>query len=141
MSGYNKVILIGNVTWNVETRCTQNGLVTLENTLAVNERRKGSDGEWVKDVTFVPFAMYGKLAETAGRYLSKGSSIMIDGKIKVRQWEKDGQKQSKTFVVAETMQFLGDVNRSDESKPNQDVNHDQGVNRTRSEKSVDDIPF
>jgi single-strand DNA-binding protein len=74
--------------------------------LAVNDRVKRGD-QWVDEVTFVDVTLWSRTAEVANEYLSKGSSVLIEGRLKLDRWEKDGQKHSKLRVVGERMQMLG----------------------------------
>src|SRR5436190_153913 len=107
MASFNKVILMGNLTRDVEIRYIPSGMAVAEVGLAVNDRRKGQNGEWVEETTFVDVTLWGRQAEIAGEYLSKGSPVLIEGRLKLDQWEKDGQKRSKLRVVAENMRMLG----------------------------------
>ncbi|MAR12786.1 MAG: single-stranded DNA-binding protein [Blastopirellula sp.] len=107
MASYNRVILVGNLTRDVELKYTQGGTAVTEIGLAVNDRRKSQSGEWVDETTFVDVTIWGRTAEVAGEYLSKGSSVLIEGRLKLDQWETDGQKRSKLRVVCERMQMLG----------------------------------
>jgi single-strand DNA-binding protein len=107
MASFNKVILMGNLTRDVEIRYIPSGTAVAEVGLAVNDRRKNASGEWVDETTFVDVTLWGRQAEVAGEYLSKGSPVLIGGRLKLDQWEKDGQKRSKLRVVAENMRMLG----------------------------------
>jgi single-strand DNA-binding protein len=107
MASFNKVILMGNLTRDVEIRYIPSGTAVAEVGLAVNDRRKSASGEWVDETTFVDVTLWGRQAEVAGEYLSKGSPVLIEGRLKLDQWEKDGQKRSKLRVVAENMRMLG----------------------------------
>jgi len=107
MASFNKVILMGNLTRDVELRYIPSGMAVAEIGLAVNDRRKGQNGEWVEETTFVDVTLWGRQAEVAGEYLTKGAPILIEGRLKLHQWEKDGQKRSKLRVVAENMRMLG----------------------------------
>jgi single-strand DNA-binding protein len=107
MASFNKVILMGNLTRDVEIRYIPSGMAVAEVGLAVNDRRKGQNGEWVEETTFVDVTLWGRQAEIAGEYLTKGSPVLIEGRLKLDQWEKDGQKRSKLRVVAENMRMLG----------------------------------
>ena len=107
MASYNRVILVGNLTRDVELRYTQSGLAVTDIGLAVNDRRKNQAGEWVDETTFVDVTFWGRTAEVAGEYLSKGSPILVEGRLKLDTWETDGQKRSKLHVVCERMQMLG----------------------------------
>jgi len=75
--------------------------------LAVNDRRKTANGEWVEETTFVDVTVWGRQAETVSEYLTKGSPVLFEGRLKLDTWEKDGQKHSKLKVVCERMQLLG----------------------------------
>ncbi|MDG2381072.1 MAG: single-stranded DNA-binding protein [Pirellulaceae bacterium] len=107
MASFNRVILVGNITRDVELRYTQSGLAVTEVGLAVNDRRKNQSGEWIDETTFVDVTLWGRQAEVAGEYLSKGSPVLIEGRLKLDSWEQDGQKRSKLRVVGERMQMLG----------------------------------
>ena len=107
MASYNRVILVGNLTRDVELKYTQGGTAVTEIGLAVNDRRKSQTGEWVDETTFVDITLWGRTAEVASEYLSKGSPVLIEGRLKFDTWETDGQKRSKLRVVGEKMQMLG----------------------------------
>ena len=107
-ASYNKVILVGNLTRDPELRYIPSGAAVCEIGLAVNDRRKGANGEWVEETTFVDVTLWSRTAEIASEYLSKGSNVLIEGRLKLDSWESnDGQKRSKLRVVAERMQMLG----------------------------------
>jgi len=107
MASFNKVILLGNVTRDPELRYISNGTAVTDIGLAVNDRRKNASGEWVEETTFVDVTLWGRTAEIAGEYVTKGSPLMIEGRLKLDTWEKDGKKNSKLRVVGERMQLLG----------------------------------
>jgi single-strand DNA-binding protein len=108
MASFNRVILIGNLTRDPEIRYLQSGSAVADVGLAVNDKRKNANGEWIEEVTFVDVVLWGRTAEVAGEYLSKGSPVFIEGRLKLDRWEgKDGQKQSKMRVVCERMQMIG----------------------------------
>jgi single-strand DNA-binding protein len=107
MASYNRVILIGNLTRDVEIKYLQSGMAVTEIGLAVNDRRKNQQGEWVDETTFVDVTLWGRTAEVAGEYLSKGSPVFIEGRLKLDQWESEGQKRSKLRVVGEKLQLIG----------------------------------
>jgi single-strand DNA-binding protein len=106
MASFNRVILIGNLTRDVRLEKTPQGTPVAEVGLAVNDRVK-KNGEWVDEPTFVDVILWGRTAEIAAEYLSKGSPVMFEGRLKLDMWEKDGQKRSKMRVVAERLQLLG----------------------------------
>ncbi|MEX0678745.1 MAG: single-stranded DNA-binding protein [Pirellulales bacterium] len=107
MASFNRVILVGNLTRDPELRFTPSNTPVTEIGLAVNDRRKNSSGEWVEETTFVDITLWGRTAEVATEYLNKGSSVLIEGRLKLDTWEKDGKKNSKLRVVGERMQMLG----------------------------------
>lgn len=106
MASYNRVILVGNLTRDIELKYTQGGTAVTDIGLAVNDRRKTAAGEWIDETTFVDVTLWGRTAEVASEYLSKGSPILIEGRLKLDTWETDGQKRSKLRVVCDRMQML-----------------------------------
>jgi single-strand DNA-binding protein len=108
MASFNRVILIGNLTRDVELRYIPSGMAVADVGLAVNDRRKGQNGEWIEETTFVDVVVWGRTAEVMSEYLSKGSPVFIEGRLKLDSWEgQDGQKRSKLRVVCEKMQLIG----------------------------------
>jgi single-strand DNA-binding protein len=104
--GFNKVILIGNLTRNPELRYTPSGTPVANFGLAVNRRfRQGDDQK--DEVCYVDIVVFGKQAEHCGQYLSKGDGAIVDGRLQQRRWEtEDGQRRSKHEVVAQSVTFL-----------------------------------
>jgi single-strand DNA-binding protein len=98
--------LIGNVTRDIQLRYTPGGTAVTDIGMAVNEKRKQGD-DWVDEVCFVDVTMFGRTAEVAAEYLSKGSPVFIEGRLKLDTWEKDGQKHSKIKVVCDKLQLIG----------------------------------
>lgn len=109
MNGFNKVILAGNLTRDPELRYTPSGTAIAKFGLAINRKWRDANGETKEDVTFVDVDAFGKQAETIGQYMKKGSAILIEGRLKLDQWEdkQTQQKRSRLGVVAETFIFLG----------------------------------
>ena len=107
MASFNRVILMGNLTRDVEIRYTQGGHAVTDLGLAVNDRVKRGE-EWTEEVTFVDVTLWGRTAEVAGEYLGKGSPVLVEGRLKLDQWEsKEGEKRSKLRVDGSKMQMLG----------------------------------
>ena len=106
MASFNRVVLVGNLTQDVELRYTPAGTAVTDVSLAVNERVKRND-QWTEEANFFDVTLWGRTAEVASEYLSKGSSVLIEGRLKQDRWEQDGQKRSKVKVVGERMQMLG----------------------------------
>ena len=109
MASFNRVVLVGNLTRDVELRNTPSGTAVTDVGLAVNDRVKRNN-EWVDETTFVDDTLWGRQAEIAAEYLGKGSSVLFEGRLKLDSWEQEGQKRSKLRVVAEKMQMLGSRN-------------------------------
>ena len=108
MDSYNRVILVGNLTRDPELRYIASGTPVAEIGLAVNDRRKNANGEWVDETQFIDVTLWSRQAEVAGEYLSKGSPVLIEGRLKYDTWEsREGEKRSKLRVVGERMQMLG----------------------------------
>ncbi|MGQ9605921.1 MAG: single-stranded DNA-binding protein [Thermogutta sp.] len=108
MASYNRVILLGNLTRDPEVRYTPQGTAVCDVGIAVNERRKNAAGEWIDEVVYVDVTLWGRTAEVAGEYLTKGSPLLIEGRLRLDTWEsQDGQKRSRLRVVGDRMQMLG----------------------------------
>lgn len=106
---YNKIILIGNLTKDPELRYTPQGTPVTSFRLAVNYRYKQSaaGGDDMKQETlFIDNVIFGKQAESCSKYLNKGSSVLVEGRLQERRWESDGQQRSKFEVVAQSVKFL-----------------------------------
>lgn len=110
MASYNKVILVGNLTRDPEVKYTTSGTAVTEVGLAVNRTWYDKQAnEKKEETTFVDVTLWGRQAEVAGQYLSKGRSVLIEGRLQLDQWEdrESGKKRSKLRVVGENMQMLG----------------------------------
>ena len=109
MASFNKVILMGNLTRDPETRVTPGGMTICKLGIAVNRVYTTQDGERKEDVTFVDCDAFGKPAETIARYMAKGRGILIEGRLRLDQWEdkQSGQPRSRLGVVVENFQFVG----------------------------------
>jgi len=107
MASFNKVILMGNLTRDPEVRAAgTSGMKVARLGVAVSERRKDRNGNVVDNPVFIDVDAWDKLAELCGQYLSKGSSILVEGRLQMDTWEKDGQKHQKLKVRASTIKFL-----------------------------------
>jgi single-strand DNA-binding protein len=109
MASYNKVLLMGNLTRDPEVRYTPKGTAIANLGLAVNRVYTTEGGEQKEEVTFIDIEVWGRQAETAGQYLSKGRPVFVEGRLKLDSWDdkESGQKRQKLKVVAERVQFLG----------------------------------
>jgi single-strand DNA-binding protein len=109
MASYNRVILLGNLTRDPELRYVQSGMAVTDIGLAVNEKRKNANGEWIEETTFVDVTLWGRTAEVVSEYAGKGAPLLIEGRLKLDSWDdkQTGQKRSKLKVVGDRMQLLG----------------------------------
>jgi single-strand DNA-binding protein len=155
MANFNRVILMGNITRDIELKYLQSGMAVTEIGLATQHRYKNQSGEWIEEPIFVDVTLWGRTAEIVSEYLTKGSPIFIEGRLKYETWETDGQKRSKLKVVGERIQFIGGRgdrssgaggggghNESEFSEPATVSAGSSGVRSDRAfEPPPDDIPF
>jgi single-strand DNA-binding protein len=106
MASYNRVILMGNLTRDPELRYIPSGTAVSDVTIAVNDRVKRND-QWIDETSFVDVTLWSRDAEIASEYLSKGSPVLIEGRLRQERWEKDGQKHSKLKVVCDRLRLVG----------------------------------
>lgn len=147
----NKYIAIGNLTQNPATKKVGEYSVTNFG-LAINDVVL-KNKEKQKQVTFIDVETWGKQAENCSKYLEKGRRVLVEGKIKMNAWEKDGKKFSKLFCVADKVTFLngesqngqdsGDVQSgSYDTKPSKkSIEEKETVENSEDEYNIDDIPF
>lgn len=117
MASFNRVTLLGNLTRDPEVKYLASGTQVAEFGLAVNERRKVGE-KWVEDPCFVDCSAFGKTAEIAGEFLHRGSQTLIEGRLKLDQWQsQDWQKRSKLRVVVDKLVLLGGKQEHSEPAP------------------------
>jgi len=121
---YNKVILAGNLTRDIEVRYTQGGTAIANTGIAVNRKFKAANGEQKEEILFIDLTFFGRTAEIANQYLKKGSKVLVDGRLKLDQWTaQDGSKRSKHTVAVESFQMLG--SKYDSTQPQQSYSQPQ----------------
>ncbi|HJW75949.1 MAG TPA: single-stranded DNA-binding protein [Thermoleophilia bacterium] len=105
----NRVILVGNLTRDPETRTTGGGTTVCSLRVAVNDRVPNKEtGGWEDYANYFTVSVFGKMGENCAQYLSKGRQVAVDGRLRWRQWEtQDGQKREAIEVVADSVQFIG----------------------------------
>ena len=103
----NKAILLGNVGRTPDLKELPNGTQCAEFSLATNRKWTNKDGEKVEETEWHNVVAYGRQAEVIGKYVEKGSKLMVEGRIKTDQWEKDGEKRYKTRVILDQFEFAG----------------------------------
>ena len=107
----NRVVISGNLTRDPDLRRTQSGMAILSLRIAGNDRRKNQQtGEWEDYPNYIDCVVFGTRAESLNNYLSKGSKVGIDGKLRWSEWERDGQKRSKIEVIVDDLEFLSPRN-------------------------------
>lgn len=133
MASFNRVVLVGNLTRDPELRHIPSGMAVTEIGLAVNDRVKRGN-EWVDEATFVDITLWGRTAEVACEYLEKGASVLIEGRLKLEQWDdkESGAKRSKLKVVGERLQMLG-------GKPSNDGGQQRSSGRKQQPSEPEDI--
>ena len=112
---FNKVVLVGNLTRDIELRYAQSGSAIGLSGIAVT-RKFNVNGEKREETCFIDIAFYGRTAEIANQYLSKGSKVLVEGRLKLEQWvDQNGQNRSKHSVQVENMEMLGSNPNSQEN--------------------------
>jgi len=146
MASFNKVILMGNLTRDPDVRATgATGMKVARLGIAVNERRRDRNGQVQEFPVFVDVDAWDKLAELCGQYLSKGRSILVEGRLQMDTWEKEGVRHQKLKVRATTIKFLPQGDRLMNPQVQQQENHSPAVQNPLQGSSLegdpDDIPF
>ena len=120
---FNKVILVGNLTRDIELRYSQGG-AAIANAAVATSHKYTSNGEKKEEVCFTDITFFGKSAEIANQYLRKGSKVLVEGRLKFDQWvDQNGAKKSKHSVVVETMKMMD--SKSDSQGQNQSAPQQQ----------------
>lgn len=149
---FNKVIIVGNLTREVELKYLPSGSAVSTIGLASGRKYKKQDGSQGEEVCFIDVKLFGRTAEVANQYLKKGSQVLIEGRLNLETWsDQNGSKRSKHTITAESMQMLGRSNTSsntlnydDSSMP---ISRDKDSNNISSNKmpeidiDEDEIPF
>lgn len=110
---YNRVVLLGNLTRDIELRYTQNGMAIAKTGIATNRRYKTQAGEQKDEVCFIDITLFGRAAEIANQYLSKGRKVLVEGRLIYEQWvDASGQKRSKHSIAVDNLQMIGSRDES-----------------------------
>jgi len=107
MASFNKVVLVGNLTRAPELRHIPSGLAVTDISLAINDRRKSPNGDWIDEVSYVDVTLWGRWAEIVCQYATKGSPLFVEGRLKQDKWESEGQTRSKLKVIGERTILMG----------------------------------
>ena len=143
MASFNKVIIMGNLTRDPDIRATgSSGMKVARLGVAINERRRDRSGQLQDFPVFVDVDAWDKLAELCGQFLSKGSPVLVEGRLQMDTWEKDGVRHQKLKVRALTVKFLAPKG---ETRPQQPGNAQRpeppAAQPNALESDPDDIPF
>jgi len=153
--GFNKVILMGNLTRDPEVRATNSGQSVTSFGLAVNRTWRGADGNQQESVSYIDCVAWGKGGEIIAQYIQKGRALLVSGRLEQRSWEQDGQKRSKVEVVVEDFNFVDSrgTGGSDSSNESTAPSSESAKHTKKKDKDVviedigdepinlDDIPF
>lgn len=137
---YNKTIMLGNLTRDIELKYLPSGTAVANSALAINRRFKNKMGESQDETCFIDIAIFGRTAEVANQYLKRGSKILIEGRLKLDQWsDQSGAKRSRHSIVVDTMQMLDSKqdsanlgNQSNDYQANSYDNNQQGQQNSYS---------
>ena len=146
MTSFNKVILAGNLTRDPEPRTTPNGNTIVNLGLASNRKYKTKDGEQKEETLFVDIDAFGRTGEVIAQYATKGSQLLVEGRLKLDQWEdqQSGQKRSKIKIILENFQFIGGKSDSESGsteQPKQSYRETSDRGSVGSEDPGDNVPF
>lgn len=141
MATFNKIILVGNLGRDPELRYTPQGNAVCSFSLATNERRKDKSGEFQDHTTWFKVTLWGKQAEVASQYLTKGRPVYIEGRLRMEEWtDREGRQRPSLEVTATDMQFIG--SRGDDTHhPPASSRDDDMPASANAMASDDDIPF
>ena len=147
----NKVVLIGNLTRDIELRYTQSGYCVGNTGIAVTRKFKNAKGETAEETCFIDVKFFGRTAEVANQYLHKGSKLAVEGRLKLEQWQdQSGQNRSKHVVEVESLEMLGSNQGGQNNQSSGTQNYAQGgATQSRAKKTAadkyddgnDTIPF
>ena len=139
--GFNKVVLMGNLTRDPELRTTPSGQSVAGFSLAVNRTWRNADGEQQEAVDYIDCNAWGKAGEIISQYMQKGRPILVSGRLQQRSWEQDGQKRSKVEVVVEDFNFIGGGDGGSGGAPSRSSssNSSSSSSSSASAKKKDDV--
>jgi len=150
----NKAFVYGNLTRDPEMRSLPNGGSVTSFSIATNRVYKKADGSRAEEVSYHNVVVFGRQAETVAQYLKKGSAAYVEGRLQTRSWDKDGQKQYRTEIVADTVQFgprssgggnaggsQTDYSNVSDAEAPQKAPKDDAIDYPAEDINPDDIPF
>lgn len=149
---FNKITIIGNLGRDPELRYTPQGTAVCDFSVAVNDRKRDKAGEWQDVTTWFKITFWGKQAENASKYLTKGRQVYIEGRLQVEEWtDRDGNNRHTLAVQGADIQFLGGDGRGEGNEQNSSSessytsssasSNDDFSGQTPTASNDDDIPF
>ncbi|MDO7253065.1 single-stranded DNA-binding protein [Helicobacter cappadocius] len=138
---YNKVIMIGNLTRNIDLKyLPSSGMALAVMGLASNRRFKKQDGSQGEEVCFIDVKLFGRAAEVANQYLRKGSKVLIEGRLHLETWsDQNGDKKSKHIIMAESMKMLDGKSDSDSNDNATVVDNNNQVSKTQNNTQTNPV--
>lgn len=139
---FNKIHIVGNLGRDPELRYTANGTPVCSFSMASNERRKNKAGELEDVVTWFRVTFFGRQAETASQYLSKGRSVFVEGRLRVEEWtDRDGKQRHTLEVNGTDLQFIGGAKPDEDREPVKAAAASAGAGGQPDQEDDEDIPF
>ena len=142
---FNKVIMVGNLTRDIELKYLPTGVAIAKSAIATSYKYKSTTGEQKDEVCFLDFTIFGKSAEVANQYLKKGSKVLLEGRLIFEQWTaQDGSTRSRHYLRVDTLKMLDSKNESisltNEEKENQ-IQTKKEIDLDEIPNNIDDCPF
>lgn len=138
---FNKIIIVGNLGRDPELKYTPQGQGVCEFSVATTEKRKDSQGEVIEETTWFKVSFWGKLAEVAGQYLSKGKQVYIEGRLRTREWtDKEGRTRTSLEISGSELKLLGGRNDHQNNENNDSVSKSTKSTSSTSGKSASSKP-
>lgn len=134
MSSLNRVIIMGNITQDIELKYTQGGTAVCQLNVATNEFKQGQNGEREQTTEYHSIVVWAKQAENCANYLAKGRGVLVEGRLQTRSWDdqQTGAKRYKTEIVASNVQFLPQSSTSNTQGGNQGYANNNGGNMNQN---------
>ncbi|MDR1975511.1 MAG: single-stranded DNA-binding protein [Campylobacteraceae bacterium] len=139
---FNRIILVGNLTRDIELRYTPSGMAICTTGIATNHRFKKQDGSQAEEVMFIDITLFGRNAEIANQYLKKGSKVLVEGRLKLDTWnDQNGQKRSKHTITVDSMKMMDQKGQDGRSEGgNFDEEYRQPTQHTTQNTPKQNIP-
>lgn len=139
---YNRVIIMGNLTRDPESRQSKSGTAIVKAGIAVNERMPDGDGGWKEEPSFFDVVIFGKRADAFARFMQKGSTVLLEGKLRQSRWEdrESGANRSKVEIIVDNWEFAGSK-QGEASSSQPDRVADAFGGKAKGAETFDDVPF